>query len=52
MIFVIIDEIKTKLHLQKVSQFSLAQNAYPYSVASYVPGVKGMPSNIRVGLTL
>lgn len=43
-----VGEIKTKLHLQKVSQFSVAQNNAPYSVAAYVPGVKGLPSNIRV----
>ncbi|XP_067943859.1 eukaryotic translation initiation factor 2A-like [Watersipora subatra] len=42
------DEIKTKLHLQKVAQYSLAKCKPPYAVAAYVPGVKGLPSNIRI----
>lgn len=42
------DEIKTKLHLQKVAGYSLACAGPPYMVAGYVPGVKGQPSFVRV----
>ncbi|KAF6025906.1 EIF2A [Bugula neritina] len=41
-------EVKMKLHLQKVSDFSLAPNSMPYTVAAYVAGSKGLPSNVRV----
>ena len=34
------DEIKTKLHLQKVAGYSLACAGPPYMVAGYVPGAK------------
>jgi len=42
------DAIANKLHLQKVSAFSLAQKATPTSVATYVPGTKGQPSFVRL----
>ncbi|XP_045200143.2 eukaryotic translation initiation factor 2A-like [Mercenaria mercenaria] len=42
------DEIKTKLHLQKVAGYSLAAAGPPYMVAGYVPGGKGQPSFVRV----
>ncbi|XP_076100063.1 eukaryotic translation initiation factor 2A-like [Mytilus galloprovincialis] len=42
------DSIKTKLHMQKVSSFSLAVSGPPYYVAGYVPGSKGQPSFIRL----
>jgi len=47
-VYIIIENVKTRLQLQKVSQFSLAQNPDPYCVACYVPGVKGQPSIVRV----
>lgn len=34
------DEIKTKLHLQKVAGYSLSGAGPPYLVAGYVPGAK------------
>ena len=34
------DEIKTKLHLQKVAGYSLACAGPPYFVAGFVPGAK------------
>ncbi|XP_052785014.1 eukaryotic translation initiation factor 2A-like isoform X2 [Mya arenaria] len=42
------DEIKTKLHLQKVAGYSLSGAGPPYMVAGYVPGAKGQPSFVRV----
>lgn len=42
------DEIKTKLHLQKVAGYCLAPAGPPYMVAGYVPGAKGQPSFVRV----
>ncbi|KAK3095407.1 hypothetical protein FSP39_014310 [Pinctada imbricata] len=42
------ETIKTKLHLQKVSLFSLASSGPPYTVAGYVPGSKGQPSFVRI----
>ncbi|CAG5136611.1 unnamed protein product, partial [Candidula unifasciata] len=42
------DTIVTKLHLQKVSAFSLAKNSAPYTIAAYVPGSKGQPSFVRI----
>ncbi|BFZ00515.1 hypothetical protein BsWGS_03554 [Bradybaena similaris] len=42
------DTIATKLHLQKVSAFSLAKNSSPYIIAAYVPGSKGQPSFVRI----
>jgi len=45
---VFLAEVKMKLHLQKVSDFSLAPNSMPYTVAAYVAGSKGLPSNVRV----
>ncbi|XP_052215411.1 eukaryotic translation initiation factor 2A-like isoform X1 [Dreissena polymorpha] len=42
------DEIKTKLHLQKVTGYSLSGAGPPYMVAGYVPGGKGQPCFVRV----
>ncbi|XP_041346950.1 eukaryotic translation initiation factor 2A-like, partial [Gigantopelta aegis] len=42
------DAIKNKLHLQKVSEYSIALCPKPYMVAAYVPGSKGQPSYVRV----
>ncbi|XP_048747490.2 eukaryotic translation initiation factor 2A-like isoform X2 [Ostrea edulis] len=42
------DTIKTKLHIQKVSTFALAESGPPYHVAGYVPGSKGQPSFVRI----
>ncbi|XP_033760962.1 eukaryotic translation initiation factor 2A-like isoform X1 [Pecten maximus] len=42
------DEIKVKLMMQKISEYSLASCGPPYVVAGYVPGVKGQPSFVRV----
>ncbi|KAH9514684.1 Eukaryotic translation initiation factor 2A [Bulinus truncatus] len=42
------DTTTTKLHLQKVSSFSLAQSNPPYVIAAYVPGSKGQPSFARI----
>lgn len=42
------DEIKVKLHLQKIASFSLASAGPPYMVAGYVPGTKGQPSFVRL----
>ncbi|KAJ8303820.1 hypothetical protein KUTeg_018613 [Tegillarca granosa] len=42
------DNIKTKLHMQKISDFSLAKSGPPYTVAGYVPGSKGQPSFVRI----
>ncbi|XP_064456682.1 eukaryotic translation initiation factor 2A-like [Ornithodoros turicata] len=38
----------TKLHLQKMSEFSLAPGGKPYHMACLVPGSKGQPSFVRV----
>ncbi|XP_059160587.1 eukaryotic translation initiation factor 2A-like [Physella acuta] len=42
------DTIVNKLHLQKVSSFSLANSTSPYAVATYVPGTQGQPSFARI----
>ncbi|XP_067668928.1 eukaryotic translation initiation factor 2A-like [Haliotis asinina] len=42
------ENIKTKLHLQKVSEFELAPCPAPYILSAYVPGAKGQPSFVRV----
>ncbi|KAL3847136.1 hypothetical protein ACJMK2_018066 [Sinanodonta woodiana] len=42
------DVIKEKLHLQKISAFSLSPAGDPYMVAGYVPGSKGQPSFVRL----
>ncbi|GFO11511.1 eukaryotic translation initiation factor 2a [Plakobranchus ocellatus] len=42
------DQVANKLHLQKVSGFSLAKGSSPYSIAAYVPGAKGQPSFVRI----
>jgi translation initiation factor 2A len=42
------DTIANKLHLQKVSTFSLAKTSSPYTIAAYVPGSKGQPSFVRI----
>ncbi|OWF54601.1 Eukaryotic translation initiation factor 2A [Mizuhopecten yessoensis] len=41
------DEIKVKLLMQKISEYSLAESDPPYVVAGYVPGAKGAPSFVR-----
>ncbi|RUS75850.1 hypothetical protein EGW08_016371 [Elysia chlorotica] len=42
------EQVANKLHLQKVSAFSLAKGSSPYSIAAYVPGSKGQPSFVRI----
>ncbi|GFR58991.1 eukaryotic translation initiation factor 2A, partial [Elysia marginata] len=42
------EQVANKLHLQKVSAFSLAKGSCPYSIAAYVPGAKGQPSFVRL----
>ncbi|XP_055868994.1 eukaryotic translation initiation factor 2A-like [Biomphalaria glabrata] len=42
------ETIANKLHLQKVSAFSLALCKPPYVIATYVPGAKGQPSFARI----
>ncbi|XP_053177466.1 eukaryotic translation initiation factor 2A isoform X2 [Scomber japonicus] len=40
--------IANKLHMQKVSDFSLSPGGQPSKVAVYVPGSKGAPSFVRL----
>ncbi|CAH3105852.1 unnamed protein product [Porites lobata] len=40
--------IATKLRLQGVSEFELSPGPPPFTVAAYVPGVKGAPSYVRL----
>ncbi|KAK3549273.1 hypothetical protein QTP70_034478 [Hemibagrus guttatus] len=42
------ETIANKLHLQKVSDFSLSPGTQPSKVAVYVPGSKGAPSFVRL----
>uniref|UniRef100_A0A8C9V5R1 Eukaryotic translation initiation factor 2A n=1 Tax=Scleropages formosus TaxID=113540 RepID=A0A8C9V5R1_SCLFO len=42
------DNIATKLHLQKVTEFVLSPGSQPSKVAVYVPGSKGAPSFVRL----
>ncbi|XP_041850186.1 eukaryotic translation initiation factor 2A [Melanotaenia boesemani] len=42
------NSIANKLHVQKVSDFSLSPGGQPSKVAVYVPGSKGAPSFVRL----
>ncbi|XP_064614791.1 eukaryotic translation initiation factor 2A-like [Liolophura sinensis] len=43
-----LDKITQKLHVQKVTEFSISPCTEKYYVAAYVPGSKGQPSFMRV----